>query len=85
MSPAEEAAPSHEELAQLLSAAYARFAETMRACGFAKRAGFGRSPAVVVVDLIMLAEDTTGKGHITRDAGDVPRVTLFAPLRRSAR
>lgn len=29
---------------------------------------------------VVLAEDTTGKGHITRDAGDVPRVTLFAPL-----
>jgi hypothetical protein len=30
---------------------------------------------------VVLAEDTTGKGHITRDAGEVPRVTLFAPLR----
>jgi quercetin dioxygenase-like cupin family protein len=30
---------------------------------------------------VVLAEDTTGKGHTTRDAGDTPRVTLFAPLR----
>jgi hypothetical protein len=30
---------------------------------------------------VVLVDDTTGKGHTTRDAGDVPRVTLFAPLR----
>lgn len=29
---------------------------------------------------VNVVEDTTGKGHITRNAGDVPRVTLFARL-----
>jgi maleamate amidohydrolase len=52
MSSTDTATPSHEELAHMLSAAYERFADTMRAGGFAKRAGFGRRPAVVVVDLI---------------------------------
>src|SRR6202022_3871896 len=53
MSATGDSSPSHEELAALLSAAYERFADTMRAGGFAKRAGFGRRPPpVVVVDLI---------------------------------
>ena len=29
---------------------------------------------------IMLAEDTTGKGHITRGVGDEDRLSLFIPL-----
>ena len=29
---------------------------------------------------IMLAEDTTGKGHITRSAGSEERLSLFIPL-----
>jgi hypothetical protein len=29
---------------------------------------------------IMLAEDTTGKGHITRGVGTVERLSLFVPL-----
>jgi hypothetical protein len=29
---------------------------------------------------VMLADDTTGKGHITRSAGDEERVSLFIPL-----
>lgn len=29
---------------------------------------------------IMLAEDTTGKGHITRGVGAVERLSLFIPL-----
>jgi hypothetical protein len=29
---------------------------------------------------IMLAEDTTGKGHITRGVGSVERLSLFVPL-----
>ena len=34
---------------------------------------------------VVLAEDTTGKGHTTRDVGEVVRVTLFAPLPPSPR
>ena len=30
---------------------------------------------------ILIAEDTTGQGHITREVGDVPRVSVFVPLR----
>jgi nicotinamidase-related amidase len=52
MSSAEKGPVSHEELAELLREAYRRFSEEMRAGGFAKRAGFGRNPAVVAVDLI---------------------------------
>src|ERR687894_518190 len=29
---------------------------------------------------IMLAEDTTGKGHITRGVGNVERLSLFIPV-----
>jgi hypothetical protein len=29
---------------------------------------------------VMLAEDTTGKGHITRGIGSEPRLSLFIPL-----
>ena len=29
---------------------------------------------------VVLAEDTTGKGHTTRRVGDEPRATLMAPL-----
>lgn len=29
---------------------------------------------------VMLAEDTTGKGHITRGVGTAERVSLFVPL-----
>ncbi len=29
---------------------------------------------------IMLAEDTTGRGHITRGVGDEPRVSIFVAL-----
>jgi hypothetical protein len=29
---------------------------------------------------IVLVEDTTGKGHITRSSGDRPRHTIFAPI-----
>jgi len=29
---------------------------------------------------VMLAEDTTGKGHITRGRGTTPRLSLFVPL-----
>jgi hypothetical protein len=28
----------------------------------------------------MLAEDTTGKGHITRGRGTAERISLFIPL-----
>ena len=30
---------------------------------------------------ILIAEDVTGQGHITREVGDVPRVSIFVPLR----
>lgn len=30
---------------------------------------------------ILIAEDVTGQGHITREVGDVPRVSVFVPLR----
>ena len=29
---------------------------------------------------IMLADDTTGKGHITRGVGSEPRLSIFVPL-----
>jgi hypothetical protein len=29
---------------------------------------------------IMLAEDTTGQGHISRSTGDKDRISLFIPL-----
>ena len=29
---------------------------------------------------VMLAEDTTGKGHITRGVGEAERISLFVPL-----
>jgi hypothetical protein len=29
---------------------------------------------------ILIAEDITGQGHITREAGDEPRVSVFVPL-----
>lgn len=29
---------------------------------------------------VMLADDTTGKGHITRGVGSVDRISLFVPL-----
>jgi hypothetical protein len=29
---------------------------------------------------VMLAEDTTGKGHITRGIGEVERYSIFVPL-----
>ena len=29
---------------------------------------------------VVLVEDTSGRGHVTRPIGDVARVTLFAPL-----
>ena len=29
---------------------------------------------------IVLVEDTTGKGHITRSSGDKPRYTIFVPV-----
>ena len=29
---------------------------------------------------VMLADDTTGKGHITREVGSVERLSLFVPL-----
>ena len=29
---------------------------------------------------ILIAEDTTGQGHITREVGDEPRVSIFVPL-----
>ena len=29
---------------------------------------------------IVLVEDTTGKGHITRSSGDKPRHTIFVPI-----
>ena len=29
---------------------------------------------------VVLVEDTTGSGHVTRPVGSTPRVTLFAPL-----
>jgi maleamate amidohydrolase len=43
---------AHDALAAAVSAEYERFAEAMRAGGFAKRTGIGRAPAIVVVDLI---------------------------------
>jgi len=30
---------------------------------------------------ILIAEDITGQGHITREVGDEPRVSIFVPLR----
>ncbi len=29
---------------------------------------------------VLLADDTSGQGHTTRDVGDVPRVTAYIPL-----
>jgi hypothetical protein len=29
---------------------------------------------------VVLVEDTTGKGHITRSSGDGPRHTIFVPI-----
>ena len=29
---------------------------------------------------VVLVEDTTGKGHITRSSGDRPRHTIFVPV-----
>ena len=29
---------------------------------------------------ILIAEDLTGRGHITREVGPVPRVSIFVPL-----
>lgn len=29
---------------------------------------------------VMLADDTTGKGHITRGIGSIPRISIFVPL-----
>jgi hypothetical protein len=29
---------------------------------------------------IVLVEDTTGKGHITKSSGDKPRQTIFVPI-----
>jgi hypothetical protein len=29
---------------------------------------------------ILLVEDTTGKGHITKSSGSTPRYTLFLPI-----
>ena len=29
---------------------------------------------------VVLVEDTTGKGHITRSSGDKPRHTIFVPI-----
>jgi hypothetical protein len=33
---------------------------------------------------ILIAEDTTGQGHITREVGEGPRVSIFVPLRDQA-
>lgn len=30
---------------------------------------------------ILIAEDLTGQGHLTREVGDEPRVSIFVPLR----
>jgi hypothetical protein len=30
---------------------------------------------------ILIAEDITGQGHITREVGDEARVSIFVPLR----
>ena len=29
---------------------------------------------------VLLADDTTGRGHTTRDVGDAPRITAYVPL-----
>jgi hypothetical protein len=29
---------------------------------------------------ILIAEDTTGQGHVTREVGPEPRVSIFVPL-----
>jgi hypothetical protein len=29
---------------------------------------------------IVLVEDTTGKGHITKSSGEIPRYTIFVPI-----
>ena len=34
---------------------------------------------------VVLVEDTTGKGHITRSSGDKPRHTIFVPVDRWGR
>lgn len=31
---------------------------------------------------ILIAEDVTGQGHVTREVGDEPRVSIFVPLDR---
>ena len=31
---------------------------------------------------ILIAEDTTGEGHATREVGDEPRVSVFVPLKQ---
>lgn len=33
---------------------------------------------------ILIAEDTTGQGHVTREVGKEPRVSIFVPLRDPA-
>ena len=33
---------------------------------------------------ILIAEDTAGQGHITREVGEGPRVSIFVPLRDQA-
>lgn len=33
---------------------------------------------------ILIAEDTTGEGHFTREVGEKPRVSIFVPLTKSA-
>lgn len=45
------------DVVALAAAAYEELAQTMRERGFARRAGFGESPAVVVVDLIRAFTD----------------------------
>jgi hypothetical protein len=38
--------------------------------------------AVIHPESILIAEDVTGQGHITREVGDEPRVSIFVPLDR---
>jgi hypothetical protein len=39
-----------------------------------------RDPSHPRAGEVVLVEDTTGKGHITRSSGDKPRHTIFVPV-----
>jgi hypothetical protein len=50
-----------------------------RSRGLEVEIGDGSKRQLVAGD-VLVAEDLTGKGHITRGIGDSPRITLAVPL-----